>query len=360
MLFTVIFILLLIWAAVVGSIYSNFLVFFDNFEETQNYNKAYYEAIAALERAELAIKQRNPGYEWSGWWIWTEFYSNTSPSDKRPSDFSYISNNQYTTLFRTINSLTNRMPAKWKWNVDYMLATWDSIDYNMMDYQNSEIVLLNSDNSEDWPYNKDSRHTKKVNINNISWVIRLPEKIKPKFWLLDTSHELPGNIVQNDAIVDRQINWVTNGNDFTIFARQDVIDRATIGQNDSAIRESDLNNWVILKFWDNTSTPLEKRRTAISSGFVVVSSNTGLTYEPFKNIFNMWNNIQLKLSLLNVLQGQYWVYPFLEYYLNFDKETPDKFYTIKAEWRFGDFQINLLVKKPTIKQSVLWSFTVVF
>ena len=141
MLFTVIFILLLIWVAVVGSIYSNFLVFFDNFEETQNYNRAYYEAIAALERAELVIKQRDPGYVWSWWWREEKQSSN---SDGRPgnSDFSYVSRDERTSLFWTIDSLTDRMPAKWKGNVDYMLGTWDSVDYNMMDYQNSEIVLF--------------------------------------------------------------------------------------------------------------------------------------------------------------------------------------------------------------------------
>jgi hypothetical protein len=36
------------------------LVFYQNFTETENYHKARYAAIAATERAELAIKQREP------------------------------------------------------------------------------------------------------------------------------------------------------------------------------------------------------------------------------------------------------------------------------------------------------------
>jgi hypothetical protein len=39
------------------------MVFYSNFSETENYHKAYYASISALERAELVIKQRQPGYE---------------------------------------------------------------------------------------------------------------------------------------------------------------------------------------------------------------------------------------------------------------------------------------------------------
>ena len=72
MLVILIVILILIWVAVVWSIYSNFMVFHSNFSETENYHRAYYSSISALERAELVTKQRQPGYEWSGGFIlWT-------------------------------------------------------------------------------------------------------------------------------------------------------------------------------------------------------------------------------------------------------------------------------------------------
>jgi hypothetical protein len=45
---------------VVGALYSGFLTFYNNFSETENYNKAYYAAIAALERSELVVKQHEP------------------------------------------------------------------------------------------------------------------------------------------------------------------------------------------------------------------------------------------------------------------------------------------------------------
>ena len=41
MLLSLVIIVALIWAAVIGNIYSNFLVFYSNFAETENYNKAY-------------------------------------------------------------------------------------------------------------------------------------------------------------------------------------------------------------------------------------------------------------------------------------------------------------------------------
>ena len=53
MLAILIIILVLLWAAVVWSIYSNFLVFYSNFSESENYHRAYYASISALERWEL-------------------------------------------------------------------------------------------------------------------------------------------------------------------------------------------------------------------------------------------------------------------------------------------------------------------
>lgn len=362
MLFTVVFILLLIWVAVVGAIYSNFLVFYSNFEETQNYNKAYYEAISALERAELVIKQHDPGYEWSGWWknLWeSSIEVKIWDSDKSVSDFSYIWKPK-TNLFWTIHSLTTRIPATWMWTVDWMFITWDSLNYNAMDYDNSEIALLYYDDSSKEPY--DEANIEQTKPTKITWKIRLPGKIQPQFGDLDTAHNLLSGAATNDAIVDWQLKWNYYSSAFTIFARQDVdsTSRKINEQNDSAIRESDLNSWVNLKLSDKSDPIHNKNNT---SGFVVVSNNAStIQTQNFEDILKNGDKLELKLSLLNLARNNSgMVYPFLEYYLDFNgKNVPDKFYTINAEWKYWDFQINMLVKKPTIKQSVLWSFTVVF
>ena len=71
--------------------------------------------------------------------------------------------------------------------------------------------------------------------------------------------------------------------------------------------------------------------------------------------------MQLRLALLNLLKPREWViYPYLEYYLDFWTWIADKYFTMNAEWKYWDFQVNLIVQKPTIKESILWSFTTVF
>ena len=371
MLFTIIFILLLIWAAVVWSIYSNFLVFFENFEESQNYNKAYYEAISALERAELSIRRHEPWYVSSWWWkkFNGEVYSQAWNSDNLPNDFSYISNTSSSAMFWNVDSLTKRIPNTWFGNVDWIYVTWDSLNYNMMDYDNSEVFLFYYDKSKDQYWNADIQSSVSNMSDNLKlkWGIRLPIQIREAFWDLDDSHHLNWSNINDDAVVDWQINWVSSDNTtFTIFARQHVEDW-NYKERDSTIRESDLNKpgWLKLNFYQNPQihTPIvEKNGYYDPWNFLVVGSNADdISAWSFLDIFHMsW--VQLKFSLLNLLKSEKWyTYPFLEYYLDFDGHSvPDRFYTINAEWKYSDFQVNLLFKKPTIEQSVLWSFTVIF
>ena len=62
------------------------------------------------------------------------------------------------------------------------------------------------------------------------------------------------------------------------------------------------------------------------------------------------------------------IYPFLEYYVEFYDDTletvptevSDKYFTIEAEWNYGDYKIDRTIRKPTSKESVLWNFTSIF
>jgi hypothetical protein len=82
----------------------------------------------------------------------------------------------------------------------------------------------------------------------------------------------------------------------------------------------------------------------------------------FQKIFtdSNFNKSQLRFSLLNLLWSGTSVYPFLEYYTDFWTIVPDKYYTINGEWNYKDYQINTIVQKPTVKETILWSFTSVF
>lgn len=368
MLLLTVIVILLIWAAVVSSIYSSFLVFYSNFSQTENYHKAYYAAIAALERAELVVKQRWAWFQWSGWWNASWNIISWSHSDYRPPAlFSYLSedSNRPSTLQRSITSRTKRIPQIWQWDVDRTIFSWASIDYNKMDYENAEIFLLYYDNWSSSDAYKNNVSYTGSNIQKISGTIRLPKL--SGFSLLDDNHPLFG-VVNDDAIVDWQLRGKYNSNDFTIYATQKLQQTAwnrfkpTAG--DSAIRESDLNSWATLTFWNNKNP--KKSRADSSSTFTIISPDEQqiASLYNFKEIFNnsSTSNLSLRLALLNLLKSdKNLIYPYLEYYLDFwEVEVSDKYFHINAEWKFWDYQVNLLVDKPTVKESILWSFTVVF
>ena len=378
MLLTLIVILILIWSAVVGSLYSNFLVFYKSFTETENYHKARYASIAATERAELVVKQREPWYIWSWWWILGESsFTWNSPSDNLISSFSYLSNEATTpnksSIFRKIDSRTDRIPSEWKWNVDKLLSTDDSPNYNMMDYENAEVFLLYYDNLGGGnPYKKrdcsDSSHCEKADITEINGWIRLPQLIYQKFWALDDDHSLSPEWYIDDALVDRQLRWNFKTWDqvipFTLFATQSAA-WSSATNKDSAIRESNLNNsewaWLELEFSNLRRDP-RKHSTAALPTIVSQSSNEIIDLTDRNDKFNtFFSNGQF--SLLNLVLWGWRLakrYPFLEYYLDFWNTVSDKYFTIETEWNFWDYKIDNVLYKPTITESILRSFTTIF
>ena len=373
MLLTLVIILILIWSAVVWSLYSNFLVFYSNFSETENYNKAYYASISAIERAQLVLRQHQPWYEWSWWWIksvstWSYRSSGivTGSDTALTNNFSYLSNNsKESSLFWEVNSRTDKIPATWKWDVDLMMSTWDSINYNKMDYENSEIILLQYDNSIWNPYS--SWTTDKSKIDWIIAKIRLPWLMSGEFWPLDTSEEL--NISSddtNDAIVNRQIKWYYWPNPFTIFSTQ------LMGHiDDSIVRELTINESKDIKFNDWGWNPI--RNTSLETNLNIISSfDNAIKEEPnkYKDIFTKeyYSWLELKFSLLNLLKwinGSWTIYPFLEYNVTFSHHwsypiiVPEKYYTIKAIWWLWDYLINTIIYKPATTESILRSFTTI-
>ena len=399
MLLVLVIILILIWAAVVWSIYSNFLVFYSNFNESENYHKAYYNSIIALERAELVTKQRAPWYIWSGWRIlgentWNSNSDRIIQDESNKSKFSYISDpstKNDTSVFRTINSRTTRIPKQWEWDIESMLSYYNEEDesqnsnnFNMMDYNDSQVFLLYYDNSNGNPYEKTSCPSawctdSKTQI--IKWVIRLPWYMYQSwdFWNLDTSKALVNGGPTNDAIVDRQIRWIYSNNNqpFTIFSTQSIYygsgswnNKIRVNDNkDNAIRENDINPSLEFTFWrttENKLTPIPNSHGKNIKNLTVIGSDaSSISNEitDFSKLFSGddYKEKQLRFSLLNLLQTESnMIYPFLEYYTDFWTEVSDKYFTINAEWNYYDYKINMIVRLPTIKESVLWSFTTIF
>ena len=374
MLAILIIILVLLWAAVVWSIYSNFLVFHSNFSEAENYHKAYYASISALERWELVTKQRQPWYIWSWgfkqWeWTWSFIWSDISLSW-----FSYFSGNENKpSVFWAINSRTTRIPTEKKWDVERMLSADDSNNYNMMDYENAEIFLLYYDDSENNPYNGGTIINSA--LTQITWEIRLPKLLfNSWFWYLDTwtsSIWLSGSLPTNDAMVDRQIRWNYNDSPFTIFSTQSLIiwgpKPIVDTYEDSVFREDDINGtWsygLIFTFKDKRS-PIDRSYaspTIISQKESDIVGPSPTNNDNYTNLFRYSSGTQLRFSLLNLLWTWRYVYPFLEYYVDFWWENvSDKYFTINGQWNFKDYQVNTVIQKPTAKESILWNFTSIF
>lgn len=366
MLLTLIIILMLIWSAVVWSLYSNFLVFYTNFSETENYNKAYYASISAIERAELVLRQHQPWYEWSWWWKGLEpwHYSDQKPT----TDFSYLSNddNRKSTLYWNIKSRTDRIPSVWNWDVDKMLSALDSSNYNKMDYENSEIVLLHYDNSTDNPYESpSSSEIYNSKINKITTNIRLPWYISWDFGSLDTDNSLTPWWNRNDPIINWQLKWNYTDYPFTIYPKQDWLDA-----NKSIITENDINYNHHIVFQDYYRNPIVENTNNRNTINIITNDadEAGIAggLWPIIHWWVYYSGVQLKFSLLNLLQStkSWMIYPFLEYNIVFEPSyseviVPDKYYKIEAIWNFWDYQINTIMFKPTITESILRTFTTI-
>ena len=224
------------------------------------------------------------------------------------------------------------------------------------------------DNSNGNPY--DNGNISKSTLTQITWEIRLPKLLfESWFWYLDTwtsSIWLSGSLPTNDAMVDRQIRWNYNNSPFTIFSTQSLIiwgPKPIVDTNkDSVFREDDINgNWdygLLFTFKDKRSTIARSSQASPTIISQKESEIVGLGYE---NLFGVASGTQLRFSLLNLLWTWRYVYPFLEYYVDFWwAKVSDKYFTINGQWNFKDYQVNTIIQKPTAKESILWNFTSIF
>lgn len=260
-----------------------------------------------------------------------------------------------------------------------MLITGDSANYNMMDYENSEVFLLYYDTSSGNPYN--SWTIQKSDLSQITWTIRLSPYLYKAFKnniptdfnnLLDEGKSLSITWVTDDAIIDWQVRWkypnAGTEQQFTIYSSQDIQYKKPT-KKDTAIRESNINKGVDLEFWKNSWNPIANSTNRSMGEITIISPYEDLIRteaspqdKKYKTVFENWTNLQLRLSLLNLLQTKtrWMIYPFLEYKLNFWTDISAKYFKIDGEWKFDDFQVNTIIHRPTNKESVLWDFTVIF
>lgn len=368
MLLIFVFILLIVGIGILVSVYSVFFPFIKNLGEISNYNTAYYGAVSSVERAELALKYKLPGFEWSGGYM---SGNNRWPkSDYKTWSFGFINSGAAGGMYRQIISKTNRIPNVWEGNVEYLLASEGSDDFNMLDYQTPEKFILSYDNSA-----SDTAYTTTTNLSgfdgSFTGLIRLPPKVASGYGgdaALCTSLacDTNGDHVADDIIVDRSLEWNSNGMYFKIVPYISVLYYSGMfvdTYKDIAIRKSVINQTGKLYFGEANFNPIDNANYASNNltWHVVIANNpSAVTTVPFDDLLSSVTWLELNLGLINLLSTTNQIYPFLEYRFGFSSDVSDRFYTIKWNARVGEYDVQVIVKKPTSQWSTAWSFTVIF
>lgn len=367
MLLAFTFILLSIGVWILVSVYSIFFPFIKNLGEIGNYNTAYYGAISSVERWELALKYRGPGFEGSGGYVnGTDVWWPQSDTKLSWENFGFVGIDP-NGMRRHITSRTNSVPNPWAGNVEYLLAGTGSTDYNMLNYATAEKIILSYDDTTDEQYYYADGGTTQEYDGTLTWTLRLPPKVVSGFngaVLCDTC-DLDDDGLWDDVVGDRSMEGYKNGMYFKIVPNVATLyySGSHVDQNkDIATRESVINDNGDMDFGDSFN-PISKYTTNDLTKHVVIANNPGNITETFEQILlsssYTWLSLHLWLiNLLKTVNGD--IYPFLEYKFTTINPISDRFYTIQGNGRVGEYDVQVVVKKPTSQWSIAWSFTVIF
>ncbi len=385
MLILIALIIVSIWWALVFSIYSIFNPFIENLWDIKDYNIAYYWAIAGIERWNLALRYHDAWFEWAGWWTWqnNDFWPS---SDHLTGDYWRLAEHGNTMHWNIESRLDWSIPESNRGNIDYNLQyTWSnywghSKNFNQLWYDMTEEFMLyfddTTDSSEYYTWVDDSNIEHNLWISNLSWTIRLPPRISKEFWWwsiesLCTSAgcDLSWDWITNDIVVNWTISWYDdNDNSFTINPTIDVdYTNYQVENEDTAIREDVINdmtqnnNNLSFSDWDDGFTPLQLFRSDQPDEHNIVPSTHPFTWKNFDEIFDDWEYLKIRFSLVNLLQTfDEDIYPFLEYKFDFWTEIPDRFFTINWVSRVWDYEVEIIQRKPTSERTAAGDFTILF
>lgn len=364
-------VLLVVAVGILSSVYSVFFPFMQNLWTVNQYHMAYYGAISAVERAELGLRYRSPWFVWSGWFLWSTGYGPTS--DYTPELLSGAQ--QW--FWWTIDSRTNRIPNTGMGNTDPMLSdpSSDSKNYNQLWYTYLETLLLSYDNTLDSDVYTSASDPVAFSGGGFTWVFRLPPKVHALFG--DTPGKLcdsyvgdcdpDGDGIYDDIALSWSLEWLYYGNGFKIYPTIAVFyySGMQIDENkDNAIRESIINATGNLDFSLGYSPLLPPRGAGVGKHNVVGQNADIIQSKNFTNIFTTtteFSNIRLSFGATNLFRtftGA--IYPYLEYQFTFQQPIADRFYTIEWHGRAGEYDVQIILKKPTAQGTVGGDFTVIF
>lgn len=135
---------------------------------------------------------------------------------------------------------------------------------------------------------------------------------------------------------------------------------------DNALRESLINATGTFAM-THTFTPVNRgaqltKHTVVGQdadaietiSFSDILSNASITSNNFSGLRLSFGAANLFRTFSNA------IYPYLEYQFTFPQAIADRFYTIQGNGRAGEYDVKILLKKPTVQGTVGGDFTVIF
>ncbi len=414
MLLTMTSIVIIISVAMLFAILSSFIPFSNAYWNIVQYSSAYYAAMSAVERWALAVRYAGPWFDWESWWKYTNknvnwYYNTWNVADYWLEKFVSYWDARRTTLYWNVRSKVNSIPMKWQGDVDPAFTEWSLYDYNALNYHSSILIPLwwvwyiapGDYYSKSWDYQTDTTYSgfvwnfrlspylfkkTKGNSNNstfaklctqhcpwsvdytydenlaiVDWVIK-GKYVKPEEGSTDTE-EVEVSILPSESVDV----WTAY---YVYYDRDSVIRKRYIGQSESSTAKwsnvifGDNKNPVWNEYIDNlnimsrASEDLKKLQNSKGIGTfnaILQDSNFKSPYISFELVNYLWSEWSWTSTWAHHL------YPFLEYQFKVGNwYFSDRYYTIKWEWKVWKYDVRLQVKKPTIKDSSLWNFTIIF
>ncbi len=388
MLLLFVIILMVVGLAIIGTLYSLFVPFFQQLGDIKQYNMAYYGAVSSVERGMLSLRYHGPGFEAkSGFKDGQSMWNTTDTTD----DLGRLGDPN-SAMDWSVKSRTDIIPLTGQGNVPFALKWEKSEDYLVLWYSDLMEYNLDMDNTNDVnQYYTDKEVEYKRNwLESIALWARLPQKLYEEYGGKKKNPELPvcygspiprcydvdEDRIPNDLVID----WSMEGkykqnnteNSFRIVPRVSVnyVSGTVRDYSDTLIRESHINDTAdknaTAEWTDNHNPVASTSTTSIASQNIIAPGSVvnGLWSKTFKGILGDNSSIKdLKLLLglareLKTKEGK--MYPFLETKITADKPIPDLFYHLNGHGKVGDYDVTLNVKKPTSDRSLLGSFTIVF
>ncbi|MFA5747777.1 MAG: hypothetical protein WC872_01555 [Candidatus Absconditabacterales bacterium] len=363
MLIVLTVILLAIFSGILISIYSNIFAFNFDLQNTINYTSAYYGAISSIQRAQLVMDNKKPGFVGSG-----GFFGNNKfgpQSDQFSGDFGNYTKEGNGLRWEITESRTNSIPISGGGNVPNIYSNPDSNNFNIID-QNLQTFFLSYDNTSDG--NKYYTGTDNEDIiyfsgDYISGVFRLPPKISAGFvtkYLLcehgaKNCNELDINLVPWSLI------GFYNGSGFTIIPFENnwgglsheegysnYISARVINNEGGKIYFIKGTNGGYSPVWNNLSeiTTHNTIPKNFFSGFMLLNPRQPSFGEIFNKGGNEITGLKLSFNVSGILYSRNNnQYPFLEYHFDFPQQIANNGYTIKGYGKVGNQIVQIIVKR---------------